>query len=154
MDICLRCLFATATPGRHFDSRRCRSRNHRRRSRAGFTLIELMVVVGIISILTAMAVPSYSAIRRRVYDAAALSDVVNASRAMEGIDGTVAFRDVVRGPGPLPSLPGPMVSPGVRLMVRRRVNRRGRVFNIVRGDHRQGTMRYFIRDGVLSAQTF
>ncbi len=152
MDICKKGLSATMAPGHLLDLPLRLSRDGIRRPRAGFTLIELMVVVGIVSILTAMAVPSYSAIRRRVYDAAALSDVVNASRAIEGIDGTGAFRDVVVGPGSLPSLPGPMVSPGVRLMVRRRVNRRGRVFNIVRGVHVQGTMRYFMRDGVLSAQ--
>ncbi len=44
----------------------------------GFTLIEVVVVIAIIGILTAIAIPKYSQYRKRSYDAAANSDAKNA----------------------------------------------------------------------------
>lgn len=49
----------------------------------GFTLIELMVVIAIIGILSAIAVPQYSAYRSRSFNAAAVSDLKNAEIAQE-----------------------------------------------------------------------
>lgn len=54
---------------------------NKKKGQKGFTLIELMIVIAIIGILAAIAIPQFSAYRARGYMAATRSDVKNAYTA-------------------------------------------------------------------------
>jgi len=55
----------------------------RKRAQKGFTLIELMIVVGIIAIIAAIAVPQFTEYRKRGYRAELNSDLKNAFTASQ-----------------------------------------------------------------------
>lgn len=52
-------------------------------SRKGFTLIELMIVIAIIGILAAIAIPQFSVYRAKGYNAVSRSDLKNAYTAAQ-----------------------------------------------------------------------
>jgi type IV pilus assembly protein PilA len=58
-----------------------------RRSQRGFTLIELLIVVVIIGILAAVAIPKFQQTKAKGFEAAMKSDIKNAMTAAEAFFG-------------------------------------------------------------------
>ena len=59
------------------------SKINAKKDEKGFTLIELMIVIAIIGILAAIAIPQFNSYRKKSYNASAMSDLRNAATAEE-----------------------------------------------------------------------
>lgn len=83
----------------------------------GFTLMELLIVVAIIGILTAIAVPQFASYRQRGFDARAQSDLRNAALAQEALYSTSQQYVACTDADCAARLPGLALSPGVQLSI-------------------------------------
>ncbi len=54
-----------------------------KRNQKGFTLIELMIVIAIIGILAAIAIPQFSSYRAKSFNTASVSDAKNGRTDLE-----------------------------------------------------------------------
>jgi len=83
-------------------------RRGKRRS-SGFTMIELMVVVAIIGVLVAIAIPEFAGRQGKAFDARVMQDARNAATAEEAyFDDNSAYFD-----GDCSAMPGVNLSPDV-----------------------------------------
>ena len=57
---------------------------NRRSNQKGFTLIELLIVVAIIGILAAIAIPQFASYRQKAFNSAAQSDLKTVRTSLEG----------------------------------------------------------------------
>lgn len=84
----------------------------------GFTLLELLVVVAIVGILSAIAIPQYAAYRQRAYDVQARSDLRSAANGQEALfASTGAYASCASSAACMAALPSIAISTDVELVM-------------------------------------
>lgn len=118
------------------------------KSEKGFTLIELLIVVAIIGILAAIAIPQFSQYRQRGYASAVRSDVKNAYTAVtvyftDNPTATTSVAESKVGPGAFTAYPSASVSQGVTVAITAGTP----VAYTVTGSHAQIAAKTYVMDG-------
>ena len=88
---------------------------HAIRNNKGFTLIELFVVVAIIGILAAIAIPQFAVYRQKGFDSRAESDLRNAASAEEAYFASYQVYVSATDTDCSTKLPGCTISGGVKM---------------------------------------
>lgn len=89
-------------------------------NKKGFTLVELLIVVAIIGILAAIAIPQFAAYRARAFCSAQDSDLANLAVAQEAFfvnnNAYLSAQTITGGAAPSEANTGFMTSPGVTVI--------------------------------------
>jgi type IV pilus assembly protein PilA len=121
------------------------------KEKKGFTLIELMIVIAVLGVLAAIAIPQFSSYRARGFIATARSDVKNAHTMVRAYyadnpNNSNNPPDNIVGPATSSVYPGLNVSPGVTIIISNTAR--------VTGNHASLSGQYAIDfDGIVVADT-
>lgn len=88
-----------------------------RKREGGFTLIELLIVVAIIGILAAIALPEFARYKQKGFNARVLNDIRNAITAEEALFATEEQYSACQDAGCNVALPNFLLSEGTTLKV-------------------------------------